>query len=83
MLPRHCKQNLLGGGAGLLLAAATTGALLALGGLALAATALLGGAASLATLTTEKYTNRTTFKNLSKPCKLPCGRSGGHVSWEP
>ena len=52
------KGKLLGGGAGLLLAAATTGALLALGGLALAATALLGGAASLASLTTSKETNR-------------------------
>ena len=47
----HCKQNLLGDG-GLLLAA-TTAALLALG-LALGTTALLGGAASLATLTKDK-----------------------------
>ena len=62
MLPRHCKQNLLGGGAGLLLAAAT-GALLALAlSLALAA-ALLGGAASLATLTTEQETNRIVQSN--------------------
>ena len=58
----HCKQNLLGDG-GLLLAAAA-GALLALG-LALGAPALLGGAASLATLTKDKN-NRMTITQISK-----------------
>ena len=62
MSPHHCKQNLLGDG-GLLLAAAA-GALLALS-LALGA-ALLGGAASLASLATEKYANRSTIKKISK-----------------
>ena len=59
---RHASR-LLGGGGRLLLAAAA-GALLALS-LALGA-ALLGGAASLASLATEKYANRSTIKKISK-----------------